>query len=431
MYRDILLELNAWRQHPLRKPLVLRGARQVGKSWIVREFGKSFTSFVEINFEKEKDAKTFFAGDIKIGELLEHLSLYSGKKIVPGETLLFLDEIQDCENAITTLRYFKEELPELHVVAAGSLVEFALEKIGTPVGRIQFLYLYPLSFGEFLLALGKKGFREYIKAGKVDPVIHKQILELLKNYMWLGGMPAVVKAWIDYKDPKICQDAQDEIIETYRQDFSKYARKRQIDNVAMVFDAIPRQLGGKFKYSHVDAHTNQQPIKQALHLLEKAGVALPAYHSSGQGVPLGASRNEKKFKTFFFDIGLAQRILGLDLKNWVVAPLKVVNVGAIAEQLVAQEFVAYSFMKSKPELYYWHRESSSSNAEVDLLFTKGSMVVPVEIKSGQKGGLKSMQVFLKSHPHSKYGLKIFEGEFASHDNIREIPLYGIEAWVHG
>lgn len=428
MYRDLLLELNAWRQHPLRKPLILRGARQVGKSWLVREFGKSFSSFVEINFEKEKDAKTFFAGDIKVDELLERLSLYSGKKIVPGETLLFLDEIQDCENAITALRYFKEELQELHVIAAGSLVEFALEKIGTPVGRIQFLYLHPLSFGEFLLALGKTDFRECIKTGRVNPVIHKQILELLKTYMWVGGMPAVVKAWLDHKDAKICQDAQDEIIGTYRQDFSKYARKRQIDNVAMVFDAIPRQLGGKFKYSHVDAHANQQSIKQALYLLEKAGIALPAYHSPGQGVPLGASRNEKKFKIFFFDVGLAQRILGLDLKNWVVSPLKVVNVGAIAEQLVAQEFVAYSFSKSKPELYYWHRESPSSNAEVDLLFTKGNMVVPVEIKSGQKGGLKSMQVFLNSHPHSKYGLKIFEGEFSSHGNIRELPLYGLESW---
>src|SRR3989338_5748268 len=196
MYRDLLSELREWRPHLLRKPLIIRGARQVGKSWLVREFGKSFSSFVEINFEKEKDARAFFDGDIKIGQILERLSLYSGKQVIPGETLLFLDEIQDCENAITALRYFKEELPELHVIAAGSLVEFALEKIGTPVGRVQFLYLYPMSFGEFLQAQGRGDFREYIKACKVDPVIHSQILDLLKTYSWLGGMPAVIKAWM-------------------------------------------------------------------------------------------------------------------------------------------------------------------------------------------------------------------------------------------
>lgn len=403
----------------------------MGKSWLVREFGKSFSSFVEINFEKEKDAKVFFAGDLKVDEIIERLSLYSGQKIVAGKTLLFLDEIQECENAITALRYFKEELSELHVIAAGSLIEFALEKIGTPVGRIQFLYLYPMSFGEFLLAYGKGDLREFIKTGKVDAVIHKKILDLLKTYVWVGGMPAAIKAWIDHNDAKICQEVHDEIIETYRQDFSKYARRRQIENVAMVFDAIPRLLGGKFKYSQVDVHTNLQPIKRALHLLEKAGIAFPAYHSSGQGVPLGASRDEKKFKVFFFDVGLAQRILRLDLKAWVVAPLKVANVGAIAEQLVAQEFIAYMFTKSKPELYYWHREAPSSNAEVDMLFTEDNMVVPVEIKSGQRGGLKSMQVFLHSHPNSKYGLKISEMEFSLHGNIREIPLYGVEAWVRG
>ena len=430
MHRDLLIKFNAWRIHPLRKPLILRGARQVGKSWLVREFGKNFSSFVEINFEKEKETKSFFSGDINIKELLERLSLYSGKKIIAGETLLFLDEIQDCENAVTALRYFKEDMPGLHVIAAGSLIEFALEKIGTPVGRIQFFYLYPMSFGEFLVALERNDLRSCILSGKVEPVIHKQLLDLLKTYMWLGGMPAVVKAWLEHRDAKICQEAQDEIIETYRQDFSKYARKRQVENVAVVFDAIPRQLGGKFKYSNVGSQTNQQPIKQALALLEKAGIALPAYHSSGQGIPLGVAINEKKFKIFFFDVGLSQRILGLDLKRWVVTPLKVLNAGAIAEQLVAQEFVAYTFTKSKPELYYWHRESPSSNAELDLLFTKGNSVIPAEIKSSRKGGLKSMQIFLKSHPNSKYGLKISEAEFSSHDNIREIPLYGLESWVN-
>lgn len=429
MFRDILKELEQWKEHPLRKPLILKGVRQAGKSWAIQEFGKTFPSFVSINFEKAKDAKVFFEGAIKITDLVDRLSLYSGRKIIPGETLLFFDEIQDCENAIACLRYFKEELPDLHVVAAGSLIDFALEKIGLPVGRIQFLHLFPLSFGEYLTAIGRDDLRQNILTTKVDTVIHNQLLEQLKIYMCIGGMPAVVQAWISHKDIILCQEAQDEIINAYRQDFVKYARRRQIEHVQKVFDAIPLQLGRKFKYSNVDPDMNLQPIKNALALLEKAGVALAVHHSSGQGVPLGATKDIKKFKVFFFDVGLAQRILGLDLKNWVVMKLKVTNIGAIAEQLVAQEFMAYLSPKMKQELYYWHKESPSSNAEVDFLFVKNGEVIPVEIKSGVKGGLRSMQIFLDSHPASKYGLKISENQFSSHTNIREIPLYGIEAWL--
>lgn len=428
MLRDILKELAQWKAHPLRKPLILRGARQVGKSWAARELGKSFSSFVEINFEKEKDAKSLFTGNIRIPELLDRLSLYAGKKIVPGSALLFLDEIQDCENAITSLRYFKEDFPELHVLAAGSLIDFALEKLGLPVGRLQFLYLFPLSFGEFLTVCNRGDLRQHILGGMVEPAIHNQLLDLLKTYMWLGGMPAVVHAWLDHKDARLCQETQDEIVETYRQDFTKYAQRRQIEHVTKVFEAIPFQLGRKFKYSAVDPNLNLQPIKTALSLLEKAGVALPAYHSSGQGIPLGATKDTKKFKIFFFDVGLAQRILGLDLRNWSIMDLKVANVGAIAEQLVAQEFTAYSSPKIRPELYYWHRESPSSNAEVDLLSVKEGVVVPVEIKSGVKGGMKSMQSFFESHPAALQGLKISENRFSSHGRIKEIPLYGVEAW---
>lgn len=431
MFRDILSELEQWKTHPLRKPLILKGARQVGKSWAVQEFGKTFSSFVSINFEKEKDAKIFFEGDIKIADLIDRLSLYSGKKIIPGETLLFFDEIQDCENAIAYLRYFKEELPDLHVIAAGSLIDFVLEKTGLPVGRVQFLHLFPISFGEYLIAIGRDDLRQNILTSEVDPVIHHQILEQLKTYMCIGGMPAVVQAWISYKDILLCQEAQDEIINTYRQDFIKYARRQQIEYVTKVFNAIPLQLGRKFKYSNVDPDMNLQPIKNALSLLKKAGIALPVHHSSGQGVPLGAAKDTKKFKIFFFDVGLAQRILGLDLKSWVVMKLKIANIGAIAEQLVAQEFMAYSPPKIKQDLYYWHKESPSSNAEVDFLFVKGGEIVPVEIKSGVRGGLKSMQIFLDTHPASKYGLKISENPFSLHSKIREIPLYGIEAWLKG
>lgn len=429
MKRDLFEEFMSWKRHPIRKPLVLKGARQVGKSWLVREVGKSFQSFVEINFEKERDAAGLFTENINISELVNRLSIYSGKKIIPGQTLLFLDEIQGSENAMTALRYFKEELPDLHVVAAGSLLDFVLEEIGIPVGRVQFMHLYPLSFGEFLAAAGRDDLRQHIFSKKIESVIHNQILDILRTYLWLGGMPAVVSSWIRFKDIGISQGAQDDIIEAYRQDFSKYARRRQIPNVTTVFNAIPAQLGNKFNYSRVDSDMKVPPIKQALQLLERAGIAIPCHHSTGQGLPLGASKNEKKFKVFFFDVGLAQRVLGLDLKNLVLSELKVANVGVIAEQFVAQELLAYSKPNAKAELFYWHRESPSSNAEVDFLAVKDGIVVPVEVKSSVKGGLKSMHLFLKAHAHSKYGLKISEQNFSSHGNITEIPLYGIEAWL--
>lgn len=429
MKRNLLKELENWKTSTSRKPLLLRGARQVGKSWLARAFSRSFASTIEINFEKDKSAKTLFEGDIHIPTLLERLSLYAGKKIIPGQTFLFLDEIQECEDALTALRYFKEECPALHIIAAGSLVEFALSKLGFPVGRIQFLHLYPLSFGEFLEALGREDLRAHLLGMQIEPAIHVQLLDHLKTYLWLGGLPAVVQSWLDQKDVQLCQQLQDEILQAYRQDFLKYAKRNQVDHVAQVFEAIPTQLGQKLTYTAINPHIRAQPLRQALTLLEMAGIALPSYHTSAQGMPLGAGKNEKRFKVFFFDVGLAQHLLGLDMKDWVVQPLKVINVGAIAEQFVAQELVANSPPQLKAELFYWHRESPASNAEVDFLVVKDRDILPVEVKAGMKGGLKSMQIFLESHPSSPYGVKISEHPFAVHGNLHEVPLYGIEAWI--
>lgn len=429
MKRDFIQQLEDWKIATERKPLLLRGARQVGKSWLVRTFARSFASAVEINFEKDKSAKSLFAGDIHIPQLLERLSLYAGKKIVPGHTLVFLDEIQECEDALTALRYFKEDCPELHVIAAGSLVEFALAKLGLPVGRIQFLYLYPLSFGEYLTAIGREDLRAHLLAMQVPDAIHGQLLDHVKTYLWLGGMPAVVQAWLHHKDAQLCQRLQDEILQAYRQDFLKYAKRNQVDHVAQVFEAIPAQLGKKFTYARINPHIRAQALRQAFLLLGMAGIALPAYQTSAQGLPLGATKNEKRFKALFFDVGLAQRLLGLDMKAWVTQALTTINIGAIAEQFVAQELVAYAQPSMQAALYYWHRESPASNAEVDFVVVKNRDIVPVEVKSGTRGGLKSMHIFLDSHPASRYGVKISEHPFAMHGNVREVPLYGIEAWL--
>jgi len=428
MKRDFLIHLREWRTHPYRKPLIIRGARQVGKSWVVEEFGKQFPYFISINFEENQPAQDIFSGDLDVNQLLEKLSLYAHQKIIPGETLLFFDEIQECPNAIRALRYFKEKRPELHLIAAGSLLDFILEKIGLPVGRVQFMYLYPLSFSEFLTVNNRDDLREYILKQQIDPVIHQKILEYLRHYFWLGGMPAVVHAWLERRDPKLCHEIQDEILDAYQQDFHKYTSERQIPYLNKVFASIPKQLGNKFKFAHVENDIHSLPLKEALSLLNKAGIAHYCYHTSAHRQPLNAEMDEKKFKVFFFDIGLAQRLLGLDTRTWLGTSFKVENMGAITEQFVAQEFLAYHEVKRRLQLHYWHREARGSNAEVDFIIQKDGQIIPIEVKSAKDGRMRSLHLYLESHPDAPYGVKIAEHLFSQHNRIQEIPLYGIESW---
>jgi predicted AAA+ superfamily ATPase len=430
MKRDILNDFALWRSHPYRKPLILRGARQVGKSWAVKEFSKQFEHFVSINFESAQSAHEIFAGDLNTAIILEKLAFYTHQKIIPGKTLLFFDEVQECPNALLSLRYFKEECPELHIIAAGSLIDFVLHEIGMPVGRVQFMYLYPMSFGEFLTVNDREDLRQYILTQAVDAVTHKNLLEYLKVYYWLGGMPAVVEAWLNNRDPVLCHEIHDEIIDAYQQDFHKYATDRQIPYLSKTFMGIPRQIGRKFKFAAIDADVHSLPLKQALMLLNKAGVASYCYHTSAHRLPLGADINEKKFKVFFFDIGLAQRILGLDTREWLLTPMTVANIGPIIEQLVAQELTAYTAARRKSALYYWHRESRGSNAEVDFVVQKNNDIIPVEVKSAKDGRMRSLHLYLESHPGSPYGLKIAEHLFSQHGNIKEIPLYAIEGFLN-
>jgi predicted AAA+ superfamily ATPase len=429
MKRDLIQQLSEWSESPLRKPLILRGARQVGKSWLINEFGKGFDYFLKIDFDATPKAKSIFSSQDSLSYLITNLEIYAKQKIVPGKTLLFLDEIQECPEAINVLRLFKEDLPGLHVIAAGSLLDFILEKVGMPVGRVQFMYLYPLSFGEFLTATDQDDLRNHIMRSNISPAIHDHILEMLKTYMWLGGMPAVIDAWIKYKKFTLCQELQDEIIAAYSQDFYKYAKHRNIEFITKIFESIPMQLGKKFKFSNVDNEVRSVNLKAALMLLNTAGVAHLCYHSASHEQPLGATKDEKKFKTFLFDIGLAQRMLGLVLEDWQFKALQIKNLGGIAEQFIAQELIAYSSVKDKAELYYWHRESKSSNAEVDFVVIKNQQIVPIEVKAGATGHLRSMHSFLNEHKNSSYGLKISENAFSEHGNLVEIPLYGIEAWL--
>lgn len=429
MKRDLEQQLIAWKEHPLRKPLILRGALQVGKTWLIDNFSAHFDNFISLNFDLSPSLKQLFEGDLHIPALLDRVALYAQQKIIPGKTLLFLDEIQECPNALRALRYFKEQTPELHVIAAGSLIDFTLEKIGMPVGRVQFMYLYPLSFGEFLSALGHNTLRDSLLQGHCDELVYPTLMDQVKAYLWIGGMPAVTKAWRDHRDVTLCQELQDEILLAYRDDFEKYARKNQIEKVEKVFASIPNQLGGKFKYTHVDPLLRANVLRSALNLLEKAGVAHIVYHSTAQNLPLAATRNDRLFKVFFLDIGLVQRFLGLDIQDFITSDLEVSYRGALIEQFVAQEYIAYTSQKKPHQLHYWAIEGGKSNAEVDFVFLRNHDIIPVEVKSGPKGRLRSLQAFLEGHPNVSSALKISEAYYHQLDEIEGIPLFGIESWL--
>ena len=333
MNRDLYTELLHGKEHERRKPLLLRGARQVGKSWLVRELGRQFDYFIELNFETKKQYKEIFSTGLDAEIILERIRFFTGIPIIPGKTLLFLDEIQACEPALESLRYFKENVPELHVIAAGSLLDFALEKIGIPVGRLQFLYLHPLSFGEFLTATRRSDLRDYIARGEVDQIIHNKLLEEVKTYMWLGGMPEAVQTWINSRNINESLDVLDELVLSYKQDIPKYTKLHNVPHVEYLFDAIPRQLGRKFVYKNIDPEIRSYVFKNALSCLEKAGIVHVVYHTHAQGLPLGAEIDHRRFKVYGFDIGIIQRLLGFNPEKWLTTPISVKHLGAIVEQL--------------------------------------------------------------------------------------------------
>lgn len=428
--RFALCSLKSWRDHPLRKPLLLRGARQVGKSYLVRQFGLEFEHFIEINFEKDKQIKHLFTGSLAPQLLIQKIAGYVNKPVIPGKTLLFFDEIQECEEAITALRYFKEELQALHVIAAGSLVDFKLNKMGVPVGRLQFLYLYPLSFAEYCAVTEYSIlFQQAKQSLKLDEALHTKLLIAVKDYCWIGGMPAAVDAWITHNNFALCQEIQDEILLSYRQDFNKYAKNHQVPYLERVFSNIGLQLGQKYKYTSVDPDLRAANLREALMLLEMAGVIHRVYHSSAQGLPLASGMDEKRFKVYFFDIGLLQRLLGTGIKEWLLKSLSIKHLGGMSEQFVCQEYVACTSLHAPPSLYYWHRENKQSNAEIDFLFVKNNTIIPVEVKSGRFGHMKSLKLFLESHSQSPYGLKISESNESDFESMESIPFYAIQAWL--
>lgn len=430
MKRIIFEELKRWKENPQRKPILLRGARQVGKTYVVRQLGNLFQDFVEVNFELYPETSKIFERDLAPDRITRDLSLLIGKKITPGNTLLFFDEIQACPKAIQSLRYFYELLPQLHIISAGSLIDFELEKIGMPVGRVTSIYMYPLSFLEFLNAKNETLLIEMIlkhdDKTKLNDAVHKKILRLLGEYFAVGGMPEAVQSWIDTENLNKCGQIHRTIIDSYRQDFNKYANNLQIKYVELLFDTIPALLAQKFKYSNIPGDYRKRELMPSLELLIKAGIAHKIIHSSGSDIPLGASAHHDKFKLIFLDIALAQTILGVNIPSWLLEPeINLVNKGAITEAYVGQELLAYSLYDIKPQLYYWHREARNSSAEIDYLIEQGNRAIPLEVKSGAAGTLKSLKYFLENHRKSDYGIRFSSLNYAAENSIRNFPLYAV------
>lgn len=430
MKRFAMKYLFEWKEEKDRKPLIIRGARQVGKSYIARQLGMTFNNLAEANFEFMPGLKSLFEESLDPENLIKKLSIALDCKIIPGETLLFFDEIQACPEALTSLRYFYEKMPELHLIAAGSLIDFILEKIGIPVGRVRSLYLYPLSFYEFLVAGGNEKLlaliNDHDNQRELEKIFHKQLLSILGEYMAVGGMPEAVNKWITSGKLVDVRLIHNDLIDTFRQDFAKFSKKNQIHYMEKVFSAVPGLMGKKFIFSTVDRELRSRELKPALELLIKAGIVNPVTHTSANGVPLGAEAKSNIFKLIFLDIALAQSLLGIDTGEWILNPEhSIINRGEIAEAFTGQEILCNGNPFSKNELFYWVREKRGAGAEVDYVTAIGNKVIPIEIKSGKGGTLKSMRLFLEKKKSSPFGVYFSQRNFSVSENIFGYPLYGV------
>lgn len=431
MERKIFQSLISWKSSKNKKPLLLRGARQVGKTYIIRKLGEKFKYFIEINFEMEPEVKSFFKDNLSPDIICTKLSAYYNIPIKDGESLLFFDEIQACPEALHALRFFYEKRPKLHVIAAGSLLEFALEELSSfGVGRIQSLFMYPFSFNEFLMALKKdtliKIKSEASPLKPIDDVFHKQLNDLLVKFLIVGGMPEAVKTFIETSDILEVQNVLDNITNSLEDDFVKYKKRINTSRLKDVYLSVIHQTGSKFNINKSSVSGNHGQKKEALDMLVMAGLCYKVYHSSANGIPLAAEKNQSKYKVIFFDTGILQRSLKLDIGDFFTAEnLNQINKGSIVEQYVGLEIIKNSFSNSKPELFYWNREKRGSSAEVDYLIEKKSSLIPVEVKSGIQGKMQSLFMFLELK-NQKNGVRSSLENFASNDNICVYPVYAIE-----
>jgi predicted AAA+ superfamily ATPase len=432
MERHITAKLVQWKENARRKPLIIRGARQIGKSYTVTEFGNRYfegTTHV-INFEKRIDWHSLFEPNLDVKRILSELEILTGKRIIAGKDLLFLDEIQECPNAIAALRYFYEQVPELHVIAAGSLLEFALADIPFPVGRVQLINMYPMSFSEYLMAVGNEQASVLIQQipKKLSETVHDMLMGELKKYFFVGGMPECVKTYVDTQSMTDVFEIQADLLSTFRQDFYKYTPRVDTGCLNAVLTSMPQKIGQQIIYSSLAKGYSNPTIKKAFELLETARLFRKVRTASPAGLPLGASASEKKFKAIMLDIGLLGSFFGISRsQEYQRTSLLAVFQGAMAEQFVGQEILA----ATNKDLFYWVREEKNSSAETDYLIDKQDKIVPVEVKSGKGGSLKSLHLLLDTYKNIEEAYVFSDAGFGKieEQKIAFIPLYYVAGAV--
>lgn len=407
--------LKEWQDRTKRKPLIVRGARQTGKSRLIDEYGKeNFQQVVVLNLEKEPSLKKLFENE-DINALVNEIELIKGVSIVPGKTLLFIDEIQQCPAAITKLRYFYEDKPELHVIAAGSLLEFVLdtETFSFPVGRVEFHYLFPLTLEEYLGGAGEYKLLEYLVGirpmDKISPGVHQKLRNQLKNYMLVGGMPEATAQFLESKRHKDCEPIWESIVETYRDDFKKYSKRVNIDNLELAFQQVPTIVGQEINLTKLgQGIVGAREVKTALDLLQRAMILHTVYRAKGISFPLIPSMR-KRHKMVFLDLGLVQYINNISAEIAQSENYSAIYKGGFAEQFVGQEFLPLVGSRKRPELFYWRKDRTKGAAEIDYVYPCGSHLIPIEVKFGKGGKLASLHQFIHQNK-VPFAVRIYDGE---------------------
>ena len=421
MNRNAIQDLIRWKSSEDRKPMVLKGARQVGKTWLMKEFGGScYDSFVYFNFDEEEELKSIFTANKNPHRIIELLSLIAGEKILPGETLIIFDEIQECPEALNTLKYFKEKANEYHIIAAGSLLGTLLAQPKSfPVGMVNLLHIYPLTFDEFLEAIDEPLYAYYQSIQKEQPIediFHTRLLEAYHYYLIIGGMPECVASWVKFKDPTRISQIQRELIEVYENDFSKHNGKVNSGRILMVFRSIPSQLAKpneKFMYGAVREGGRARDFEEAIEWLVSAGMLNRVYNVSKMEHPLSAFDRLDSFKLFLFDTGLLKHMAGLD-NSAILLKNDYQFKGPLTENYVLQQLRGQFSVEPR---YY-----ADKNSEIDFVLQNGTEIIPIEAKGGEDKSAPSFKRYI-SEKQPAHAIRFSKRSYLRNGLITNIPLY--------
>lgn len=426
MYRESIVSLNKWKEDKFRKPLIVRGARQVGKTWLLQEFGRrSYSKFVYVNFEDTPTLQNIFANDFDIGRIITVLQIYAQTTITAEDTLIILDEIQSAERGITSLKYFCEKAPQYHVIAAGSLLGMGLHsQVSFPVGKVDFLDMRPLSFSEFLLSLNESALVDALNAKNwsVISIFTEKLKEYLRYYFYVGGMPEVVDAFAQTRDWQLIRRIQNRILNSYEGDFSKHAPKETVPRIRMVWQSIPSQLAKenkKFVYGVIREGARAKDFELAIQWLVDCGLLLKSHRVSKPGIPLAAYQNISAFKLFLHDVGLLGAMAGLNVRTIIEGDEIFTEFkGALTEQYVMQQLR----LESERYIGYWTNERST--AEVDFVIQEEGEVIPIEVKSGENLKAKSFRLFCEKFQPKK-AIRTSLTDYKEESWMENVPLYAI------